>query len=132
MIGRFAFTLAALAGLCATPAFATGDIVCGGEGASVDMLVGRLPVLSIVRVVVTVGDKTWSSDQSFAPGTQITVGQGFEDDRMLVVDLTDDAVSEVIGRLRVFSLDEGEHYASGGVFSMKGEGAWLVDCSLRG
>ena len=124
--------LAVLMALGATPAFATGEIACEGDGVSVDMLVGRLEVLAILRVVVRIGDKTWSSDQSYAEGTPIQVGQRFEDDRMLLVDFTDDNVEGVIARLRAFSLTEGDNYVSGGAFSMKGEGAYLVDCSLRG
>lgn len=118
----------------AAPAHATGDISCSGatDKVSVDMLVGRLPVLSVLRAVIQIGEKTWSTDQSVSPGTPITVGQAFEDERHLLVDFTDGNVEEVVGKLRAFSLEEGENYVSGGVFSFKGEGAFLVDCSLRG
>jgi hypothetical protein len=122
------------AGLASSPAHATGEISCTGtsEKVSIEMLVGRLDVLSVIRVVIQVGDETWSTDQSFAPGMPITVGQGFEDDRHLIVDFTDEQVSEIIGKLRTFSLEEGDDYVSGGVFSLKGKGAFLIDCSLRG
>ena len=63
------------------------------------------------------------------PGKPITIGQGFEDDRQLVVDITDEAVNEIIGRLRVFKAEEGGSRAAGGVFSFKGHGAFAVDCS---
>ena len=36
------------------------------------------------------------------------------------------------GTTIAFSLEEGDDFVSGGVFSFKGEGAFLVDCSLRG
>jgi hypothetical protein len=117
-----------MAAFGATPARATGDISCSGEGVSVDMLVGRLQVLSILRVVVTIGDETWSSDRNVAPGTPISVGQAFEDDRMLLVDLMDDNLEQVLGRLRVVNLAE----MSAGVFAFEGKGSWIVDCSLRG
>lgn len=121
-----------LAGLMASvaPAMATGEISCGnGKGVGVDLLVGHVDVLSISRVVVTVGEKVWSSTPQSWPGTPITVGQAFEDDRQLVLDITDDAVTEIIGRLRVFKASEGETSVAGGVFSLKGEGAFVVDCS---
>ena len=132
MIRRaFAASLVAFAAMV-TPALATGDISCSGDKGSVDMLVGRLPVVSILRTVIKIGDKTWSSEPSVMPGMPIAVGQAFEDERMLVVDFTDDGVSEIVGRLRVFSLTEGDDWVSAGVFAMKGEGAFIVDCSLRG
>lgn len=116
----------------ASPAFATGEIACEGDGVSVDLLVGRLQVLSVLRAVVTIGEKTWSSEPGVMPGTPIAIGQAFEDEGQLLVDFTDDNVEGVIGRLRAFSLEEGDDYVSAGVFAMKGAGAFVVDCSLRG
>lgn len=113
----------------AAPAHATGELSCAGEGVGIDLLVGHVDVLSIARAVITVGDKTWSSTPDSWPGTPISVGQGFEDEQMLVVDFTDESVSEVIGRLRVFKGAEGESRAAGGVFTFKGHGAYVVDCS---
>lgn len=114
----------------AVPAMATGEISCGnGKGVGVDLLVGNVDVLSISRVVVTVGDKVWSSTPESWPGTPIAVGQAFEDDHQLVLDITDEGVSEIIGRLRVFKASEGETSVAGGVFAWKGEGAFVVDCS---
>ncbi len=116
------------AGLGTGPAHATGDISCSGEGVSVDMLVGRFQFIAILRAVVTVGDETWSTDQSYAKGTPIRVAQAFEDDRMLLVDFTDDNYEGVIARLRVVNLEE----ISAGAFAVDGKGSWIVDCSLRG
>ncbi|WP_442578249.1 hypothetical protein ACSBOB_22240 [Mesorhizobium sp. ASY16-5R] len=114
----------------AVPAMATGEISCGnGKGVGVDLLVGHVDVLSISRVVVTVGEKVWSSTPESWPGTPIAVGQAFEDDHQLMLDITDDGVNEIISRLRVFKASEGDTSAAGGVFSLKGEGAFVVDCS---
>jgi hypothetical protein len=124
--------LAAIGLACAfsSPAFATGEISCSnGKGVDVDLLVGHLDVLSIARVVVTIGEKTWSSTPDSFPGQPISVGQAFEDDRQLVLDITDDGVTEILGRLRVFKLNEGDKSAMAGVFSFKGEGVFAVDCS---
>ncbi len=132
MRGALALLAGLLAGVATTPALATGEIVCTGENVTVDLLVGRLPVLNVLRAVVTIGDKTWSSQPDVMPGEAIAVGHAFEDDTRLLLDLTDDNISEVVGRLRAFTLEEGKDFVSGGVFSMKGEGAFLVDCSLRG
>lgn len=116
----------------ATPALATGSITCEGENVTVDLLVGRLPVLSVLRAVITIGDRTWSTEPGVVAGEPVAVGQAFEGDGRLLLDLTDEGVSEVVGRLRAYTLEEGKDFVSGGVFSMKGEGAFLVDCSLRG
>jgi len=121
--------LAAAFALAAWPAQATGEIACGGKGVSIDLLVGHLDVLSIARAVIEVGGTAWSSTPESWPGKPITVGQGFADDRMLAVDFTDENVNEVIGRLRVFKGAEGESRAAGGVFTFKGHGAFVVDCS---
>jgi hypothetical protein len=128
MIRNAAAAILFLCALGASPAHATGDISCSAEGASVDMLVGRLQVLSILRVVITVGEETWSTDQSYAKGTPIAVGQAFEDDRLMMVDFMDDNLEQVLGRLRVVNLAD----VSAGAFAMEGKGSWIVDCSLRG
>ena len=112
------------------PAFATGEISCAnGDGVGVDLLVGHLEVLHIARAVITVGDKVWSSTPESWPGIPITVGQAFEDDGQLLVDIADEAVNEVIARLRAIRLAEGDKAVTAGVLSIKGEGVWAVDCS---
>lgn len=125
-----AFLLVAGMLASALPAMATGEVSCGnGKEVGIDLLVGHVDVLSISRVVVTIGEKVWSSTPESWPGTPIAVGQAFEDDRQLVLDITDGGVTEIIGRLRVFKASEGETSVAGGVFSLKGEGAYVVDCS---
>ena len=124
------FGICALACGLAFPALATGEIVCrSGDDVTVDMNVGRLEVLSVNRITVTISGETWSSQPEVAPGTPITVGQAFGDDAQLLVDITDGAVDEVLGRLRVFQAAEGDVRAAGGVFTFKGKGAFAVDCS---
>lgn len=123
-----AFCLAATA----TPAVASGGIACTGDGVEVDLSVGRLDVISVLRATVEIGDKVWSTDPEIVPGTPIAVGQAFEDESRLLVDFTDEAVNAIVGRLRVFFLTEGDGYAAGGVFSFKDEGVFVVDCSERG
>jgi len=116
------------------PAAATGDIYCHNDEAEVgvSLLVSRSDTLSILRVVVTVGEDSWSSDQAVMAGTPILAGQGFESADQLLVDFVGEPAGAIIARLRAFSLDDGNSYASGGVFSMKDKGAWVVDCSERG
>jgi hypothetical protein len=113
-----------------SPASATGEISCSnGKGVGVDLLVGHVDVLSISRAVITIGEKVWSSTPGSWPGIPISVGQAYEDDRELLLDVTDEGVSEIIGRLRLFKLAEGDRNVMAGVFSFKGEGVFAVDCS---
>ncbi|SMH47853.1 hypothetical protein [Mesorhizobium australicum] len=121
--------LAAALACAAWPAQATGELSCGGEGVGIDLLVGHMDVLSIARAVITIGGESWSTAPDIMPGTPITVGQGFEDDRMLAVDFTDENVNEIIARLRVVKAEEGDSRVAGGVFTFKGKGAFVVDCS---
>jgi hypothetical protein len=127
--------LATFALACAlpSPALATGEISCSnGNGVGIDLLVGHVDVLSISRAVVSIGEKTWSSTPDSWPGTPISIGQAFEDERQLLLDLTDEGVNEVIGRLRLFKLNEGADNLMAGAFSFKGEGVFAVDCSEPG
>lgn len=121
--------LAATLACAAWPAQATGELSCGGEGVGIDLLVGHMDMLSIARAVISIGDQTWSSTPESYPGTPITVGQGFEDDRMMAVDFTDENVNEIIARLRIVKAEEGDSRVAGGVFTFKGKGAFVVDCS---
>jgi hypothetical protein len=114
--------------VAATPALATGEVVCVGKGASVDMLVGHVDLLYIDRVIIEVGDKIWSSHPNQVPGTEISVGHVFEDERQMLVDFTTDG-AENVGSLRVFKLSEGDASRAGGVFQLDGVGVWVVDCS---
>lgn len=126
----------ALAGLAvamacsSSPALATGEMSCGnGKGVGIDLLVGHVDYLSVARIVIDVDGKTWSSQPDAMPGTPIVVGPAFEDDRQLLLDVLDAEASEVVARLRLFKLQEGETTAKAGVLSVKGEGAWPVECS---
>lgn len=128
---------AAVLAMClasAGPAAATGDIYCHNDEAQVgvSLLVSRSEALSILRAIVTIGEESWSSDPGVQPGQPILAGQGFENDGMLLVDFLAEPAGAIIARLRAFSLEDGDAYASGGVFSMKDKGAWVVDCSERG
>lgn len=129
MIRRLAIAAAVGMSLfAAAPARASGDISCVGDGVSIDMLVGRLQVLAILRATITMGEEKWSTDPGHEPGTAMTVGQAFEDDRIMLVDFMDDNVERVIGRLRVVNLEG----ISAGAFAFEGREPRIVDCSLRG
>lgn len=125
--------LAAIAvGLCglATPSLATEWIACSSPdgGASMDILVGSVDVLSIDGMTITVGDKVWASGAAFGPGDPVIVGQAFEDAETLRVDAVDSGYV-VVASLRLFKASEGEDALYAGTLRIPGQGAWAVACT---
>jgi hypothetical protein len=113
-----------------SPAAATEWVSCsaGGEGASVEVLVGLgMDVISVSAARIEAGGKTWATD---AEGDRkIIVGQGFEDADKMMVDFTDPGVSTIVASLRLFKASEGESFATGGTLKVAGVGAWAVACT---
>lgn len=127
---RFAAVL--LLACLATPAQASMWISCSDSGgeASFDYLIGTVPALSIVALTVSVGEMVWASDVAYGPGEPIAVGQAFEDERMILIDALDPAMTERLASLRLFKAAEGNApmiYA--GTLHIPGHGAWAVSCA---
>lgn len=122
-----AFLLAMLA--LAFPASATESMLCSAEGdaASIDVLMGNTAVIAPVRVWLNAGDKSWTTDGQ--PGsTKIVIGQAFQDESQLLLDVTDENITSVIASLRLVTTSEGNSFASGGTLRIVGVGAWAVSC----
>lgn len=115
--------------LCFTGAAqATETTICSGDGASISLLMGATPVVSIAKADMEAGTRRWSTRPEDGE-TPILVGQAFETSEILHVDITDDNVSEILARLRVYKASEGDFYAAGGTLWISGAGAWAVNCS---
>ncbi len=99
----------------------------GADGASISMLMGQVPVAAVTTVNMEAGGKNWSTIPSDG-AKRIVVGQAFESDDMLSLDLTDENISEIIARLRIVKTSEGDAYAAGGYLNISGVGAWAVSC----
>lgn len=109
---------------------ATGDILCtatDGSGASISIGIGRLPVLAIISATATDGAETWSTSASGSERPFI-VGQGFMDDRQVLVDFTDPNVERIVVSLRLFQLSGDKAFAEAGVLSFEGVSAFPVQC----
>lgn len=134
LIHTSAFAAVAAFLACAGTAQASGSITChsADDNVVIDLLVGRAEAITILRTIITIGDKTWSSDPANAPGTPIIAAQAFEDSTRLLVDFGLEAAGPGVARLRAANLTEGPDFVSGGVFAFKDIGAWAVDCSVRG
>ena len=118
----------------ANAAFASGDIFCrsADDNVSVSLLVSHSDTLTVLRTVISIGEETWSSDPNVQAGTPILSGQAYENDGMLLVDFIGEAAGPVVARLKAFSAEDSGDFVSGGVFTFKGKGAFVVDCSERG
>ena len=122
--------LTALVAFAVTPALATEWTHCSDKGgaASFDYLAGDgLDILAISAITVSAGDKVWASDPANGPGDPVKVGQAFEDTDSVRIDAVDDADAR-IASLKLFKASEGDKSAMGGVLTVKGLGAWAVDC----
>ena len=112
------------------PAHASGDIICDatdGSGASISIGVGHLPVLHVLSAQVTDGAMTWSTNAT-GDDRPIVFGQGFADDRQILVDFTDPNVERVVISLRLFQASGDKDYAEAGVLSFDGVSAFPVQC----
>jgi hypothetical protein len=128
---RSAAVAAVLAGF-ATPSLATEWINCADAegGASFDLLVGALDVISIVGLTISVGDQVWASDVAYGPGEPVVVGQAFEDAETIRVDAMDENFNARIAELRLFKATEGDAatvYA--GTLRIPAHGVWAVSCT---
>ena len=112
----------------ATSARATEITICSGDGASISLLMGATPVVSIAKADMEAGTKAWSTQKEDGV-TPISVGQAFETSEILHVDITDDNISEILAKLRVYKASEGDFFAAGGTLWISGVGAWAVNCS---
>lgn len=122
-------SLSAMAVLAAaTPTWATETTICSGDGASISLLMGATPVVSIAKADMEAGTRRWSTQKEDGV-TTITVGQAFETSEILHVDITDENVSEILAKLRVYKASESDFYAAGGTLWISGVGAWAVSCS---
>ena len=111
-----------------TPVHATEWLECDGGDAHVALLLGATDFLSISAVRLRAGEAYWVSDPVYGEGAIVTVGQGFEDEQMLVVDLFDEAVADRVAELRLFKAEEGDQRVYGGTIRVNGEGAWAMSC----
>ena len=112
----------------ASPAAATGTVECEapGGGASLMMTIGSLPVLGVVHLEFTVGDRTWSTGD--AGDVAISVGQAFRDGERWLIDATDRNIETVIAEIRLNEAVETGDMALAGTLRIIGSGAYAVSC----
>jgi hypothetical protein len=129
MARRSRVALAALALVAGvSPAFATGTVECEApeDGASLMLTIGSLPVLSVVHMEFTAGDKTWSTGDG--GDVAISVGQAFRDGERWLIDATDPNIEAVVAEIRLNQAIEGRDMALAGTLRISGVGAYAVSC----
>ncbi len=114
----------------ALPAVATETALCtNGDSASISVLLGSAEVIAPVRVDASVNDKNWSTDANTPASHLVKVGQAYEDDKQMLIDLTDANVGNVIIKLRLFGADGADGLVGGGTLWVKDAGAYAVTCT---
>ncbi|HUE47259.1 MAG TPA: hypothetical protein VMO81_13495 [Aestuariivirgaceae bacterium] len=110
-----------------SPASATGTVDCeAADGAaSLTLTIGSLPVLGVVHMEVTAGDRTWSTGSS---DDAISVGQAFRDGERWLIDATDPNVEGIVVEVRLNQAIEEGDVALAGTLKIPGTGAWAVTC----
>jgi hypothetical protein len=119
----------------ALPAHATEWMDCSDptNSISIRVLLGAMDVIAVNTVEIVASGAKWSTAGGEGV-TLITNGQAFETAEQIWIDMTDEAVNEVVARLRLFKAvdDGGEGDTAtvlGGTLAMPGVGAWPVSCS---
>ena len=98
-ISRGVAALAALA--LATSVQASEGLMCSGEGATVEVALGRLVVVGVLGAHVAVGDAAWSTGPERGEGTPIATGQAFGDDDGIKIDFVDPNYEEILVKVRL-------------------------------
>jgi len=117
--------------LCfAMPAAASGAIVCNasdGSDASIDIEIGHLSVLTMLGATATDGIAVWST-HDIENARPMILGQGFMDDRQVLIDFIDPNFLSAVVSLRLFQMSGVKSYAEAGVLSFAGGAVFPVRC----
>lgn len=95
--------LAAIAGMLAlaTGAQASEGLMCSGEGATVDVALGRLVVVGVLGAFVDMDGTAYSTGPERGEGIPIATGQAFGDDDGIKIDFVDPNFEEILIKLRL-------------------------------
>jgi hypothetical protein len=124
---RRAATLLMMA-LCAGSAHASGTISCvSDDGASVELTLGSLPVLSVVGAAIAAGEGRWTTLED-GDGQPVVVGQSARYGDLVVVDFTDPNIERLVAELRLLSAPEERDHVTAGTLRIAGQGAHALTC----
>lgn len=109
---------------------ATEWIYCSDPEATVDIgfLLGSVDAFMPAGATLRYKTQHWTTNEAYGDGALMTVGQGFSDKTMLIVDLYDEGVNSSLAELRVWKAEEGDLTVHAGTLRIPGQGAWVVSC----
>lgn len=114
--------------LSAGSAHASGTISCASDdGASVELTLGSLPMLSVVGVEIAAGEQRWTMREG-GDGQPVVVGQAARYGDLVVVDVTDPNVERIVAELRLLSATEECDHVTAGTLRIVGQGAYALTC----
>jgi hypothetical protein len=119
--------------LCASAtAQATEWMFCGDQQGTVELgfLLGSVDAFMPAGATMRHDTRHWTTSEAYGEGAIMTVGQGFSDKDVLIVDLYDEAVSAAIAKLRIWKSEEGDTIVAAGTLRIPGQGAWAVACDV--
>ena len=113
-----------------TPASATEWVYCSDVDsvAEIGFLLGTVDAFMPAGATMRHETRHWTTNEAYGDGAVMTVGQGYGDDTMLMVDLFDEAVDAKIAELRLWKAQEGEEVVNAGTLHILGQGVWAVNC----
>lgn len=112
----------------AAPAAASGGFSCEGDGVSLTLATGRLPVLVVIGAHAQAGDAAWTTGPERGKGTPFVVGQAFGDDDAIMVDFVDPNIEQILVSVRLRFEGGDPAWPLAGTVSADGK-AWPVRCS---
>jgi hypothetical protein len=111
----------------AAPAAASGGFFCEGDGASLQLATGRLPVLAVIGAYAEAGGAAWTTGPERGEGTPFVVGQAFAEGDAVMVDFVDPNFEEILVSVRLrFEGNDPEWPLAGTIFANKK--SWDVRC----
>lgn len=96
-------SLMAIAGVLAlaTGAQASEGLMCSGEGATVDVALGRLVIVGVLGAYVELDGTAYSTGPERGEGIPIITGQAFGDDDGIKIDFVDPNIEEILIKVRL-------------------------------
>lgn len=92
----------------AAPAAASGGIWCEGDGVSLEVATGRLPVLQVIGAHAEAGALAYSTGPERGAGEPFVVGQAFAGDDDIMVDFVDPNFEAILVSVRLRYEDDRE------------------------
>lgn len=102
-MNKISRSLMAIAGVLAlaTGAQASEGLMCSGEGATVDVALGRVVIVGVLGAYVEMGETAYSTGPERGEGIPIVTGQAFGDDDGIKIDFVDPNIEEILIKVRL-------------------------------